>query len=230
MTGAVLIYGTLDMERFGDGSAPAHVHVAPHYLEKGEKETGVPNVVTAVLASYRGYDTLGEVTVIFTAGIGVILLLGSWRRAPLPQRRREGRMREYLVVRVVTKLLLPFILLFALYVQFHGDFGPGGGFQAGVIFAASFVLYALVYGIRAAERILPVGILRAGIAGGVLLYAGVGVAGLALGENYLDYSPLADDAKEGQHLGILLIELGVGITVASVMTTVFFTFARWRQD
>ncbi len=139
-------------------------------------------------------------------------------------------MREYLVVRVVTKLLLPFILLFALYVQFHGDFGPGGGFQAGVIFAASFVLYALVYGIRAAERILPVGILRAGIAGGVLLYAGVGVAGLALGENYLDYSPLADDAKEGQHLGILLIELGVGITVASVMTTVFFTFARWRQD
>lgn len=87
VTGAVLIYGTLDMERFGDGSAPAHVHVAPHYLEKGEKETGVPNVVTAVLASYRGYDTLGEVTVIFTAGIGVILLLGSWRRAP--QRRRK---------------------------------------------------------------------------------------------------------------------------------------------
>ena len=91
VTGAVLIYGTLDMERFGDGSAPAHVHVAPHYLEKGEKETGVPNVVTAVLASYRGYDTLGEVTVIFTAGIGVILLLGSWRRrAPLPQRRRKN--------------------------------------------------------------------------------------------------------------------------------------------
>ena len=90
-------------------------------------------------------------------------------------------MREYLVVRVVTKLLLPFILLFALYVQFHGDFGPGGGFQAGVIFAASFVLYVLVYGIRAAERILPVGILRAGIAGGLLLYAGVGVATTALG-------------------------------------------------
>lgn len=139
-------------------------------------------------------------------------------------------MREYLVVRVVTKLLLPFILLFGLYVQFHGDFGPGGGFQAGVIFAAGFILYALVYGVRAAEDILPRGTLRAGIAGGLLLYAGVGVASLALGENYLNYSPLAEKAKEGQHIGILLIELGVGITVASVMMTVFFTFAGWRKN
>ena len=139
-------------------------------------------------------------------------------------------MREYLVVRVVTKLLLPFILLFGLYVQFHGDFGPGGGFQAGVIFAAGFILYALVYGVRAAEVILPHGTLRAGIAGGLLLYACVGVASLMLGENYLDYSPLADKAKEGQHIGILIIELGVGITVASVMMTAFFTFAGWRKN
>jgi len=80
VTGAALIYGSLDMVRYGDPSAPIHHHVAPVYLEEGQAKTGVPNVVTAVLASYRGYDTLGEVTVIFTAGIGVILLLGSWRR------------------------------------------------------------------------------------------------------------------------------------------------------
>ena len=85
ITGAALIYGSLDMAHYGDASAPAHNHVAPLYLAEAEKKTGVPNVVTAVLASYRGYDTLGEVTVIFTAGIGVILLLGSWRRV----RRRE---------------------------------------------------------------------------------------------------------------------------------------------
>lgn len=139
-------------------------------------------------------------------------------------------MKDYLVLRIITKLLLPFILLFALYVQFHGDFGPGGGFQAGVIFAAGFILYALVYGVTAARRILPVGILRSGIAGGVLLFAGVGVVGMLLGENYLNYSPLAHEAKEGQHLGIFLIELGVGTTVASVMMTVFFTFAAWRED
>lgn len=139
-------------------------------------------------------------------------------------------MREYLVVRVITKLLLPFILLFGLYVQFHGDFGPGGGFQAGVIFAAGFVLYALAFGLQAAEEIFPMGTLRAGIAGGLLLYAGVGVVGLLYGENYLDYSVLAASDKDGQHIGIILIELGVGITVAAVMMTMFFTFAGWRKD
>ena len=139
-------------------------------------------------------------------------------------------MREYLILRVITKLLLPFILLFGLYVQFHGDFGPGGGFQAGVIFAAGFVLYSMVYGVNAAQRILPNGILRAGIAGGLLLYAMVGVVNLLQGVNYLEYTPLAATQKEGQHLGIFLIELGVGITVASVMMTIFFTFATWRED
>ena len=139
-------------------------------------------------------------------------------------------MREYLVLRVTTKLLFPFILLFALYVQFHGDFGPGGGFQAGVIFAASFILYSMVFGVHAAQLILPEGILRAGIAGGVLIYALVGVVDLLLGANYLDYSPMAARAKEGQHLGIFLVELGVGITVASVMMTIFFTFATWREE
>jgi multicomponent Na+:H+ antiporter subunit B len=139
-------------------------------------------------------------------------------------------MKEYLILRVTTKLLVPFILLFGLYVQFHGDFGPGGGFQAGVIFAAAFILYSMVFGVQAAQRILPEGILRAGIAGGVLIYASVGVVGLMLGANFLDYSPLAAHAKEGQHLGIFLVELGVGITVASVMMTVFFTFATWRED
>jgi len=77
VTGGLLIYGTWDLPRFGDPNAPAHRHVAPEYLAEATHETGAPNVVTAVLASYRGYDTLGEVTVIFTAGIGVLLLLSG---------------------------------------------------------------------------------------------------------------------------------------------------------
>jgi len=82
ITGAMLVYGTWDIPAFGDASAPANLHVAPYYLERSMVETGVPNVVTAVLASYRGYDTLGELTVIFTAGIGVLLLLGRRRETP----------------------------------------------------------------------------------------------------------------------------------------------------
>jgi len=138
-------------------------------------------------------------------------------------------MHSYLVLRVVAKLLLPFILLFALYVQFHGDYGPGGGFQAGVIFAVGFILYGLIYGTENAELVLPLGILRFGYSLGLLIYGGVGVFDLLAGGKYLDYSVMAHEASHGQHLGIFLVELGVGITVSSVMVTVFFTFANRRK-
>jgi len=134
-------------------------------------------------------------------------------------------MKQHSVLRVVSKLLLPLILLFALYVQFHGDFGPGGGFQAGVIFAAGFVLYALVFDLDSARRVIPAWLLRIGISLGVLLYGGVGVVCMLLGGEYLNYNVLAHEPTHGQHLGIFLVELGVGITVAAVMITVFFTFA-----
>ena len=134
-------------------------------------------------------------------------------------------MKRHLIPRVIAKLLIPPILLFALYVQFHGDFGPGGGFQAGVIFGAGFILYALLYGVENASRVAPPWILRVLVAAGLLLFAGVGVIGLLLGGNYLDYNVLAADPVAGQHYGIILVELGVGITVAAVMMTVFFAFA-----
>lgn len=129
------------------------------------------------------------------------------------------------ILRITTKLLIPTILLFGLYVQFHGDFGPGGGFQAGVIFASAIIVYALVFGIRKARHVISPGIIRFVLAFGVLLYAGVGVAGIFFGGNYLDYNVLAHDPVHGQHLGILLIEFGVGATVAAAMMTIFLTFA-----
>ena len=134
-------------------------------------------------------------------------------------------MTHHLILRVIAKLLIPFILLFALYVQFHGDYGPGGGFQAGVIFGAGFILYALVFGLATARRVAQPAILRVLIALGLLLFGGVGVAALLLGGNYLDYGVLARDPVQGQLIGIFLIELGVGITVAATMVTIFFAFA-----
>jgi len=140
-------------------------------------------------------------------------------------------MTHHLILRVVAKLLIPFILLFALYVQFHGDFGPGGGFQAGVIFASAFVLHALIYGVDKTLQVIPEGVLRIGIGLGVLIYGLTGVVSLFLGALYLDYSPLAHDGPHGQHIGIFAVELGVGITVASVMATIFLQFAgRGRDD
>ena len=138
-------------------------------------------------------------------------------------------MRDQAILRVVSKLLIPYILLFALYVQFHGDYGPGGGFQAGVIFAAAFILYGLVFGLETARRAAPPVLIETTAALGVLLYAGVGVVAMLKGGAFLDYSVLRHDATHGQHLGILLVELGVGITVASVMIVIFFAFAGRRQ-
>ena len=135
-------------------------------------------------------------------------------------------MKNDLVLRVIGKLLIPAILLFALYVQFHGDFGAGGGFQAGVIFGAGFILYALIYGLDRAQELISPGLLRIGAPLGVLIYASVGIAGLLMGGNYLDYGALdPHNPPHGQHLGIFLIELGVGITVSSVMVTIFYAFA-----
>ena len=225
VTGAALVYGTSDMPRYGDPDAPIHHYLTPHFLEHTPDEINehIPNVVTAVLASYRGYDTFGETTVIFTAAVMVLMLLGG---AATIDRRRPGggRMGANVVLRASAKPLVPLILLFALYVQFHGDFGPGGGFQAGVIFAAGLVLYALVYGPDRAQAIFTGRRLEALVALGVLIYGGAGVAGIVLGGEFLDYDLLAADPQDGQHRGIFLVELGVGITVAAVMTTLFLLF------
>ncbi|MBM3357716.1 MAG: Na(+)/H(+) antiporter subunit B [Betaproteobacteria bacterium] len=134
-------------------------------------------------------------------------------------------MRDFLVLRVVAKIMMAFMLLFALYVQFHGDFGPGGGFQAGVIAAAAIIFYAIIFGLPAARKVVPDRLVEAMVAAGVLLYASVGVAGMLLGGNYLDYFVLHADPVEGQHRGIFWIEAGVLITVAGVMLKVFYLFA-----
>lgn len=229
ITGAALVYGTLSAPMLGDPGAPVHQHVAPRYIEHGPQEVGVPNMVTAVLASYRGYDTLGETAVIFTAGLALLLLLGIQEGPDT----RPGRtaIGEQLVLRVVVKLLIPFILLFALYVQWHGDFGAGGGFQAGVIFAAGFVLYDLVFGEGNARLVVPPRWLTRLAAGGILLYGGVGLYALLHGKPFLDYSALSPEHPvHSQHLGVLLVEMGIGVTVFSVVLTIFYALSgRSRQ-
>jgi multicomponent Na+:H+ antiporter subunit B len=136
------------------------------------------------------------------------------------------RMREKLVLRVVAERFIPFVLLFAFYVQFHGDYGPGGGFQAGVIFAAGLILYAMIFGAEELRRVAPARLFELLAAGGVLIYASVGAATLLFGGNFLDYGALVSaHPVVGQHLGIALIEFGVGMTVAAVMTTIYYCFA-----
>ena len=138
-------------------------------------------------------------------------------------------MTRHTILRVIAKFMIPYILLFSLYVQFHGDFGPGGGFQAGVIFAAGFILYSLIFGIENGRKVMPPWLRRALLSIGVIIFGGTGLFGLILGGNFLDYNVLLENPVAGQHLGILLVELGVGITVSATMITIFFVFASQDQ-
>ena len=139
---------------------------------------------------------------------------------------RRSRVREMPILRVIARALVPLILLFGLYVQFHGDFGPGGGFQAGVIFAAGLIIYALIFGLEALRRVVPTILAERLMAAGVLLYGGVGVLAMFLGGEFLNYSALdpLTTGHYGQHLGIIVIELGVGIAVAATMMRVYYGF------
>lgn len=139
-------------------------------------------------------------------------------------------MNDDIILRVVGKLLIPFILLFALYVQFHGDYGPGGGFQAGVIAAAGIVFYALIFGVNRARAVVPDRLVETMVAAGVLLYGGVGLAGIFLGGNFLDYFVLDQDPVHGQHRGIFWVEIGVATTVCGVMLKIFYMFASHGDD
>lgn len=139
-------------------------------------------------------------------------------------------MTRDLVLRVIAKLMIPYILVFALYVQFHGDFGPGGGFQAGVILAAAIIFYALIYGLESARKAVPDWFVETMVASGVLLYICVGFGGLLLGGNFLDYFVLHRDPVQGQQRGIFWVEAGVAVTVSGVMLKIFYMFASRGKD
>ena len=134
-------------------------------------------------------------------------------------------MRLDAILRVTAKFVLPFILMFGLYVQFHGDFGPGGGFQAGVIVAAAVFLHAIIFGLGKTMRIVPPIVVETMVPLGVLVFAGVGVAAMMTGSNFLDYSHLAHDQIHGQEWGVFLVELGVLITVSGTMVAIFYAVA-----
>ncbi|MGW0735147.1 DUF4040 domain-containing protein [Streptomyces sp. NPDC002851] len=228
LVGATLGYAGLDLPEFGATDSPVQRHpVTDMYLHRSQEDIGIPNTVTAVLASYRGLDTLGELVVIFTAGLAVLSLLGPLPRPEQTRPTLEFQLAaDYRVIRVVSGALMPLILLFALYVLFHGEYGPGGGFQAGVIFAAGFVLYGLVFGLDRAQQVVPRAALWLLFSLGLLVYVGLGVTTVLLGGAFLDYDLLAPGHPEaGQRLGILVVETAIGITVAAVMTTIFFGFA-----
>jgi len=217
--GSVLIYGSLEFPPWGDPVSPASSHLSPYYIETSVEDTSVPNLVTAVLADYRGYDTMFETIVIFTAGIGCIFLLRIFRKEETGTRlyrhiatgitlriEKGGKFPETsaaferidsvwvphdLIVKTTCRLIVPFIQIFGLYVIAHGHHSPGGGFQGGVILGAAMILYAVAFNLRSAIQRMGERLTVMLSTLGVFIYAGTGVLCMLLGFNYLDYSALA---------------------------------------
>lgn len=134
------------------------------------------------------------------------------------------------ILNAVTFLMIPFIILFGLYIQFHGDYTPGGGFQAGIIIASGIILYSMLFGVSTTLKAIPYSVIRLTSVLGILIYGGTGVATILLGQNFLSYDILSANNRTGQKLGIFLVELGVAFTVCSSMLIIYMNFARRKKQ
>ncbi len=236
-TGAVLLYAVSDFPDFGDPRSPANHGVsggAPsasvYYIKNAYHDTSVPNLVTAILADYRGYDTLFETVVIFTAGMAIFAILRVLRRddsgiPAAPDPAIDGD-HHRIVVGVTCRIAVPLVQIFALYVVAHGHHSPGGGFQGGVMLGASFILIALSTSLRhALGRLSETSFIRLACLG-ILIYAGFAFLPLVVGRNFLDYGALralfgTDGEEMARSHGIFVVEIGIALTVTSVMFAIF---------
>ena len=229
LTGLVLIIAEADFPEFASPFSPASLHLSPYYITQTLHDTNVPNIVTSVLADYRGFDTMFETAVIFTAGLAVIAILRRYKRddrCDLPEPGVVSGGYPDTIIRFIARQLVPFIQLFALYVVAHGHHSPGGGFQGGVILGASFILLAISYDTGMIIGLMSerLNILLGNI--GVLIYAGIGFLCLILGANFLDYSMLskvlpATDKIMARSHGMLGIEIGVAIAVMAIVISIY---------
>jgi len=239
LIGLVLLIAEADFPGFGDALTPASLHVSPYYITQTLNDTNVPNMVTSVLADYRGFDTMFETAVIFTAGLAVIAILRRLQKdMPFVPREPYNISEGYpdTIIRFIARQLAPFIQLFALYVIAHGHHSPGGGFQGGVILGASFILLAISYDFKMVLGIMNErwNVLLGNL--GVLIYAGIGFLCLLLGANFLDYSMLskvlpATDKIMARSHGMLGIEIGVAIAVMAIVISIYLNIvSRGKYD
>ncbi|MEM7699410.1 MAG: hydrogen gas-evolving membrane-bound hydrogenase subunit E [Verrucomicrobiota bacterium] len=243
ITGSLLLYGVADFPAFGDPNSPANAGVAggapsisQYFITDTYSDTKVPNLVTAVLADYRGYDTMFETVVIFAAGMAIFAILRVLGNVNDKHHRcykvttiSDGD-HNRIIVGSTVKVIVPIVQLFALYVVAHGHYSPGGGFQGGVIFAASFILLALADQLNAALRRLSETryIILAVV--GILIYAGFGVVCQILGKNFLDYGILepllfTKGPEMARSHSMLGVEIGVAFTVTTIMFAIYANLA-----
>ncbi|MDD6043133.1 MAG: MnhB domain-containing protein [Eubacteriaceae bacterium] len=205
----------------GDSQSAPNTHISAVFIEEGPEATNAPNMVTGVLADYRGFDTLWETTVMFLAGMAVSLILSNkMRRHWHPGDFNELGEFAGIVGKVVMPIVVPLVLLYAIYVLMHGEVSLGGGFQAGALIAIAFILYATVAGMEFSRIKFTQHFTACMGAVGVFIYAMTGVIPMFFGGKFLQYEKLPfhpEHVAELHSIGILMIEIGVTVTVAATI-------------
>lgn len=219
-TTVLLLCAGLGLPAFGDPESPAAGHVSAHFIEHAYHDAHTPNIVTVMIADYRSFDTLGEIMVVFAAGLACLFLL---RRAQPTRRSRILRRKDSVIVDVVTRVMVPIIQIFALYVIFHGHYSPGGGFQGGALLAGSVLLQRVALGDELSQRGFPRNLGTPFGVVGLLVFAGIGLVALLAGGNYLQYDhlPLGLEADMLRNWGILVAEIGVAFAVMGTLASIF---------
>ncbi len=224
--GYLLFLGISDLPEWGDPKSPVNSNVAGYYVENAYKQTKVPNLVTAVLADYRAFDTMFETCVVFIAVLGIFMLLKKDEDETTDSEEKLTK-EDNLIIRVASRFMVPFIQLFGLYVVAHGHYSPGGGFQGGVILGASLILLAMAYDMDYVQRLLSMKNMIVLAAVGVLIFAGWGLIPVILGHNFLDYSAWAIfpgiDEKMARSHSMLAVEIGVALTVMCGMYGIYMS-------
>ena len=224
-----LMLAMAELPPYGSPDAPTQTHVAPRYLERGFEETGAENIVTAVILNYRGFDTQGEVTVIFTAMAAVVavLVLGEARGHTDGRSSRPSPVPVSVIVRFIVRVMAPFVLLFSAYVVMNGHVTPGGGFQGGTIAGALVIALTLVMSEEHARRLTPVRPERLLQAAAPITFFAIGLVGLALTGDYLAY-PHSGSTVWLATLMLTVVEVGIGVGGAMVIATIFRTMGADR--
>lgn len=225
----VLISVVLEMPTFGDIENPTINEVYNRYTREGPEEAGSENLVTNVILNYRGYDTLGEVTVIFTALCSVVAVLKRENLQTSYSEVESSEVKPSVITATVLALLLPFVILFSAYVIVFGHIFPGGGFQGGTILGATWIVFVLIFGLVEAMRKFPLKLRTILEASAILSFGLVGFAGLLVGANFLTFL-LPGVAVPLQHsysrFFYILLEVGIGIGCATIFTSIYYSMKR----
>ena len=226
IVGALLVYAAQDFPEWGSPNSPASQSpVSSHFIANTGVDTEVPNMVTAVLADYRGFDTMFETVVVFIAGMAVLAILKKSGEKNPKKREFEVDAEPDLIVTNTVRLLVPVIQIFSFYVLAHGHVSPGGGFQGGVVMGASFILIALSWDLDTALARFPLDRCTVVAGLGIILYAGIGLLSMFLGGEFLDYAELANilpvSREMARYHAMLGVEIGVGLTVTAIMFSLY---------